>query len=666
MANEKRRILELFYILAKQADYISSNELAQLVKVTERTVKNDMKELELFIQACGAKLLSKKGKGYLLEILDSESFEFAKQQLSYRLDIPELFSSGEMHKRTNDILRRIIVEENYITIDDIAEELYLTKSSIVEEMKEVNRVLESYNLRIKHKSEKGPYVLGKEFDRRLLMVRIFEVHFHEAITLFKYTDYLRYFECDEEVRLDARQQLLKVLRNTKVRVTDDFTQRMSRYLILLSTRNKEGSYLQFSTEEKTFIEEFKQYEVAKMVLNSLQKYEIFNVGEEESYGIALLLLIWADLDSDSDLEAEYGAMFVEASILAEEMKNQILIDYQIDISEIPRWHNILLTALIPIVIQLRFSCVRNSIQEATIVSEDVLHSPFSIALAKSANAAIMNKYGTNISLLNLLILASRLYFILNYVGYDFKKINAAVVSTNGIEVSKSIRALVEHRVGLYFEKIDVFELYEMRQFNLEEYDWVILSSTHFGYRYDWPYVLVNMIPTQEQMNILYNEIVLGGVQLMPLIENLNIGKIRVFRDQEFENYDSFCKLLSFKIGETSLEITEIEQYLKYYKSTFCYNRVAAIFLPNSLTSKNLIEIYQLKTVGYWSNKPIEIIIVISINFNSNLQLAHFVEQFTNEYVRDPEQLWLLAENPRKEYVIEAIKAKLKTQPISLV
>ena len=33
MADEKRRVLELFYILAKQNDFISSIELAQLVKV---------------------------------------------------------------------------------------------------------------------------------------------------------------------------------------------------------------------------------------------------------------------------------------------------------------------------------------------------------------------------------------------------------------------------------------------------------------------------------------------------------------------------------------------------------------------------------------------------------------------------------------------------------
>lgn len=51
MANEKKRILQLFYILTQQDDYIRSYELAEKVSVTERTIKNDMAELEAFAKA---------------------------------------------------------------------------------------------------------------------------------------------------------------------------------------------------------------------------------------------------------------------------------------------------------------------------------------------------------------------------------------------------------------------------------------------------------------------------------------------------------------------------------------------------------------------------------------------------------------------------------------
>ena len=155
MANEKKRILQLFYILAQQDQYIRSYELAEKVGVTERTVKNDIPELEAFAKASGADLVAKKGKGYVLKVFDEDRFEPVKTQL-----IIHFSNVGEtpraQNDRSNDILRRIIVENRFLTIEDIAEELYLTKSSIREDMKDVNFLLSKFNMRLKRRNEEGP------------------------------------------------------------------------------------------------------------------------------------------------------------------------------------------------------------------------------------------------------------------------------------------------------------------------------------------------------------------------------------------------------------------------------------------------------------------------------------------------------------------------------
>lgn len=56
MANEKKRILLLFHILSSQAGYVRSYELAEKACVTERTIKNDIRELRDFCKASGATL----------------------------------------------------------------------------------------------------------------------------------------------------------------------------------------------------------------------------------------------------------------------------------------------------------------------------------------------------------------------------------------------------------------------------------------------------------------------------------------------------------------------------------------------------------------------------------------------------------------------------------
>ena len=182
MANEKKRILQLFYILTQQDDYIRSYELAEKVSVTERTIKNDIAELEAFAKASGADLIAKKGKGYVLKVFDEEKFSPVKIQLAIHFSAIGGTPRAQ-NDRTNDILRRIIVEKRYLTIEDIADELYLTKSSIREELKEVNFLLNKFNLRLKKRSEEGPMVIGSEFDRRMLMLCIFENHYHEAVPI---------------------------------------------------------------------------------------------------------------------------------------------------------------------------------------------------------------------------------------------------------------------------------------------------------------------------------------------------------------------------------------------------------------------------------------------------------------------------------------------------
>ena len=172
MANEKKRILQLFYILTQQDDYIRSYELAEKVSVTERTIKNDIAELEAFAKASGADLIAKKGKGYVLKVFDEEKFSPVKIQLAIHFSAIGGTPRAQ-NDRTNDILRRIIVEKRYLTIEDIADELYLTKSSIREELKEVNFLLNKFNLRLKKRSEEVPMVIGIEFDSRMLIMCIF-------------------------------------------------------------------------------------------------------------------------------------------------------------------------------------------------------------------------------------------------------------------------------------------------------------------------------------------------------------------------------------------------------------------------------------------------------------------------------------------------------------
>lgn len=665
MAVEKKRILQLFYIMSDRQEYVRSFELAAAVGVTERTIKSDIPDLDAFAKASGARIRSKKGKGYFLEVIDSTIFWPVKQQLDIKFSTSTVFTNSELQSRTNDILRRIIVEEQFITIDDIAEELYLTKSSIKEEMKEVNRILVAYNLKLKTRPGEGPFVEGKEFDRRMLMIRIFETYYHEAVTLYKYSDYLSYFEREDQERYDIRHVLLKVLRESDCHVADDFTQRISRYLLLLSSRYQDGHPIEFSEEETKFIQSFKQYPVARKIIEELQVFVGYEVDDAEAVALALILLVWDDIDGDSDMEKDYAPVYLEAKEFVQDCFLRIEEEYNINLTQIERSEKILLTIIIPLLIQKKFHCENYSIQQIYSIADDARKSPVSTKLSATILSLFKERYQTTLSLFNLLYISNKIYCIINRIDYDYIPRRALLCSQNGMESSKMLKHDILNRYPGAFETIDPYELYEMRLFKKEDYDCAILSFPYFAYKYDWDYLMVDMIPTEKQMNDIYNNLILKGVVLEPILDSLGFDSINIYRSFQYDSMESFIKLISFKIGQNSKSIKQLEDELLLNAYTSISNKIGFLFIRREYSNNTIFDIYQLEKESSWKYWNVESIIVMTLDFKNTLECLRFLEHLTYQFAYNPEELWLFIENPKKEYLIDLVKQKLKAQAISL-
>ena len=149
----KKRTLQLFYILASTPDeYHTSKELSEIVNVTDRTIKSDIRELNNLAYDLGARIISHKGRGYCLEVEDEEVFKNAYEQLEYHF-YSNYVNDDVIENRVIDILRLLVTSDDYMTVDDIADEIFVAKSSIREEMAEVNHILELFNLSLKKKND---------------------------------------------------------------------------------------------------------------------------------------------------------------------------------------------------------------------------------------------------------------------------------------------------------------------------------------------------------------------------------------------------------------------------------------------------------------------------------------------------------------------------------
>ena len=327
----KKRTLQLFYILASNPnEYHTSKKLTEMIRVTDRKIKGDIRELSNLVYDLGARIISHKGRGYCLEVEDEDVFKNAYEQLEYHF-YSNYINENITENRVIDILRLLVSSDEYLTVDDIADEIFVAKSSIREEMVEVNRKLEMFNLSLKKKHDDGPMLKGNEFNRRLLMLYIYDNSFHDAKPVYvdgNISEYYDYFEYDDDKRREIRHIFLHILRENRIRIVEIFTPVVCRYLCLLVNRYARGYHVEFKEDEKKLINNLKEMRVAKRVFEELSDYAGYQVDEGEVYALALLMSSYRDIDDDTSYLSKEGIK--EINELIEDIFTVINDKYHID------------------------------------------------------------------------------------------------------------------------------------------------------------------------------------------------------------------------------------------------------------------------------------------------------------------------------------------------
>lgn len=665
MKEVKRRIQYLFYILVQQEGFLRAADLAKQAQVTERTIKNDISELSEYAKSVGAELISKKGAGYCVVSKNEQQFHEVKEQLMmYFLTMGKDPNSENV--RVNELIRHLVVEDRYLTVDDIAEELFLTKSSIRDEMKRVNVILSRFNMRWKKKNESGPLLVGSELDRRMLMLCAYENHFHEAIRMYQNERFTYWFEYDEKQRYDIRHVFLKNLRESECHIRDDHTQRLSRYLCLMINRVRAGHTIEFSAEQRTYIRKLKQCQVSRKVMYELMNFPGFEqLPEDEVLGFGLLLAQWADISANCSLETNYPDQLKDAEQFLKEYEKVILREYSIRLSDFKDYRSILLRGLIPLLIQKDFKASGQFVRILYEIDPRVKDCPLASQMAYDALYMFEKRYGVTLSIYNVLTLSTYLHSLFLSVGYSLKPLRALVCTSNGLHSTYALTKLIKARYSYAFEKLDCFELYEMRGQKVEDYDCAIMNIPNFAYKYDWPYLYVDPVPTQKQMNDIYNTLILNAVDLQEPLRHLRLKRINIYRDFEYESTDSFIKLLAFKMGKDSECITTIEKSLKARASLCVYNKVCVLYVKRWLVNQNLLDVYQLKNESDFNNVPVKTIMVMSFDFDGSLQAARFMNDLTYMAFRGDASLKGIVDTASPQALKSIVRESLKALPISL-
>lgn len=121
---DRTRLQELLGWL-KQNEYRTAQQLAKYIRVSEKTVRIAIRELNTELSKHGARIISKPRFGYCLEVTDQELFERYQQEEETKDRIPD---SGK--ERSEYLMAYLLFRKDYIKIEELCDFMYVSKTTL--------------------------------------------------------------------------------------------------------------------------------------------------------------------------------------------------------------------------------------------------------------------------------------------------------------------------------------------------------------------------------------------------------------------------------------------------------------------------------------------------------------------------------------------------------
>lgn len=168
LLEREKSILELLY---GKKEPLTTNELANTLHVSQRTIKTDIKRImeELEQGNTGCVIKTKTGRGIWISY-DEKGRQFMDDMLINGHNMS--FLQPETRKYYAAL--RLLDADDYISMESIAKSIYVSKGTILNDIKELTPVFEKMGLVLEKKVKYGMRILGDE--RQIRIARAYIIH----------------------------------------------------------------------------------------------------------------------------------------------------------------------------------------------------------------------------------------------------------------------------------------------------------------------------------------------------------------------------------------------------------------------------------------------------------------------------------------------------------
>ncbi|MCP9298043.1 transcriptional regulator LicR [Bacillus halotolerans] len=598
------RLREILRLLMAAEVPVTSSVFAAHLHVTTRTVRNDIKELQDVISGHGALVQSVRGSGYKLRIHDEQTFRTLLQDVFQQKKGLPVFPE----ERITYLMKRLLLADHYLKLDELAEELFISKSTLQTDLKEVKKRLLPYRIVMETRPNYGFKLRGDEVQMRYCMAEyIVDERETEIDFLNEKADILP----KEEIEI-IHSVIMRKIKNDRIPLSNLGLNNLIIHIAIACKRIRTEHYVSLFPEDMDHILHQKEYQAAEAIVKELESALSVTFPENETAYIAMHLLGTKRMTQPQCGEGEFSideetdrltAAMIEA--VDRELKLGILHDQELKIG--------LALHVKPAITRNRYGMnLRNPMLAA--IKENY---PLAFEAGIIAGIVIKEKTGIDIHENEVGYLALHFGAAIERKKTESPPKRCIIVCASGAGSAQLLREKLRSHFGKRIDILGTAEYYSLDQLSYESIDFV-----------------VSTIPIKKELPVpvLKVNTILGGTDFTKIESILNdekekavsyLKKDLVFFQKDLRSKEEVIQFLGQKAVDGGYANKEIIDSIfdREEMSPTCFGNLVAI--PHPLvpqTQTTFWAVCTLKKPIDWENKRVQFVCLLCVEKENKADL----------------------------------------------
>lgn len=617
----KKNEIEIIELLISSSSYISSYDIATATGISRRLIRDEMANIRAILKSLGYELVSKTSKGYIIKGKSSTSLqtlvnivEEAKRQRE------SVFPTTPL-ERQDYIIKRLIDENDYIKVDDLAEELLISRSTISSDLKHAREHIKKYNLSFRQKPNYGICIVGNEVDKRKPLC---DYLFSNLGKSEMYFDYLRSFIFQKD---SLEYGIIQILKENQIEMSDialcDFLLGLSVSVSRILT-NKSLT----NSPDLTPILHRKEFDVAKQISLYITSRIHCPFNEHEINSIAIQLI--CKRSSRANITSQNPITKQLITEIFDEIQKQTLITFH-DQKFVHTFSIYVETVILGILYNEK---IRNPLY-----NELKTAYPLAYELAEITASIIQKHIHQPCSMSALAFFATLFHTAMNNHKSSKKKVLLLCGLGGGSNAfnSQLILERFEHQITI--EKKSQF--YKITDENLENYDFII-STVPIRTNLAIPHIDISPIITQNDLNRIDDYLsYCFNSSKMELLFHPKLYKDHVKARSHKGIINEFYKMLKKQYPT----IKESFKRNIQDSSFVCYdNKLGLLKLNKPLNNNNILAVLILDQPVMIEQQESQVLILFSCIDNNNY-IYNTINNILTNFSKDTKSIDVLLSDP---------------------